>query len=263
MILIKDVLNTLMEPVSRLEHTVDGLESGDPESEVSGMITTFMATQDVIEQAIRAGANLIIAHEGTFYSHQDKKGLEREDSVYQEKQKLIEQSGIAIYRFHDYLHRYEPDGIMTGLIKELEWELLVTENQPTASILTIPTMTVNDIAEHVKQRLGISYVRVIGERSMPCSRIGLLAGYRGGGVTSIPLFEEQNVDMVLYGEGPEWETPEYVRDAVHQGRKKALMVLGHAQSEEPGMKHVANTLQAHFPSIPVQFISGKHGFHII
>lgn len=181
MILIKDVLNTLMEPVIRLEHTVDGLESGDPESEVRGIVTTFMATQDVIEQAIRAGANLIIAHEGTFYSHQDKKGLERKDPVYQEKQKLIEQSGTAIYRFHDYLHRYEPDGIMTGLIKELEWELHVTENQPTASILTIPTMTVNDIAEHVKQRLGISYIRVIGERSMPCSRIGLLAGYRGGG----------------------------------------------------------------------------------
>src|SRR5687768_18188792 len=34
----------------------------------------------------------------------------------------------------------------------------------------------------------------------------------------------------------EWETSEYIRDARAQGLQRSLVVLGHAQSEEPGMR---------------------------
>lgn len=57
---------------------------------------------------------------------------------------------------------------------------------------------------------------------MECQRIGLLAGYRGGGEVVIPLFQNQNLDLIIAGEGPEWESPEYVRDALQQGKKKHL-----------------------------------------
>ncbi|MDQ0191675.1 Nif3-like dinuclear metal center hexameric protein [Paenibacillus wynnii] len=261
--LINDVLIKLMEPVGPLATTVDGLISGDLSSEVKGIITAFMATQDVIEQAIALGANLLITHEGTFYSHQDIKDTLLDDPVYQVKQKLIDESGIAIYRFHDHMHRYQPDGIMAGLIKELGWEPYVNEHQPAATMVTIPAMTVKEIGEYIKQKLGISFVRIIGDLSMTCTHIGLLAGYRGGGTLCIPLFEKENLDLIISGEGPEWETPEYVRDAYHQGKQKALIILGHAQSEEPGMKHLAKYLEASFPMIPVHFVSGKHSFHLV
>lgn len=259
---VQDILNQLIEPVGRLDVTVDTLKSGDPSMEVKGIATTFMATHHVIQKAIDMGVNLLITHEGTFYHHHDQTSHLVDDPVYQAKQKLIEESGIAIFRFHDYWHRYRPDGIMTGLIQALEWTPFVTEHRPAASLLTVPPMTVKELALYVKNKLGISFVRVAGDGSMTCTRIGLLAGYRGGGGMAIPLFQE-GVDVIIAGEGPEWETPEYVRDAVHQGRNKAFIALGHAESEEPGMKYLAEMMGALFPSLPVHFISEEQVFRSI
>lgn len=260
---IQNVIDQLIEPVGRLQNTVDTLKWGDPTTDVKGIITAFMPTYQVIQQAIEMGANLLIAHEGLFYSHHDHTDFLENNPVYHEKRKLIEDSGIAIFRLHDYIHRYQPDGIMVGLVQALGWESCVVEHQPAASILSIPEMTVREIAEHVKSKLGIGFVRAVGDVSVPCTRIGLLAGYRGGGGVSIPLFEKENLDLIISGEGPEWETPEYVRDAVYQGKKKALIVMGHAESEEPGMKYLAQWMKTIFPDLPIGFIPEKPVFQVI
>lgn len=261
-LLIKNVLEALIAPVGSLEHTVDTLKFGDPDTEVTGIVSAFMPTQFVIEQAIQRGGNLIIAHEGPFYSHHDDHSAWQEDPVYVEKRQLLESSGIAIFRFHDYLHRYKPDGVIMGLIEALEWLPYIKEHYAASTILQIPTETLSGIVEHVKSRLGIDYVRVQGDLSMTCTRIGLLAGYRGGGHQAIPLFAKESLDLIIYGEGPEWETPEYVRDAVYQGKSKALIVLGHAESEEPGMKWLAEKLTNMYPEIPVHYIKERPIFQI-
>ena len=60
--------------------------------------------------------------------------------------------------------------------------------------------------------------------------------------------------MLLVGEVPEWETVAVRRDARAQGRPKALILLGHEVSEEPGMKKCAEDLRALFPKLPVVLI---------
>jgi putative NIF3 family GTP cyclohydrolase 1 type 2 len=260
---VQNVIDLLMEPVERLQNTVDTLKWGNPDMEVKGIVTAFMPTYRVIQQAIAMGANLLITHEGLFYSHHDNTDAIENDVVYQEKRRLIEESGIAIFRLHDYIHRYRPDGITAGLIQALEWQSYVEEHQTAASVLSLPSMSVREIAEYVKSKLDISFVRVVGNVSLPCTRIGLLAGYRGGGTLSIPLFEKEKLDLIIYGEGPEWETPEYVRDAIHQGKQKALIVLGHSESEESGMKNLADWLKSTLPYLPVFYIPEKPLFQVI
>lgn len=261
-VLIKDVIDYLLEPAGRLEHTVDGLVAGDPNAEVKGIATAFMATQEAIEQALKAGANLLISHEGIYYSHENDFALQN-DPVAREKHKRIAESGIAIFRLHDYVHRYQPDGIMAGLIEEAGWQAYVREYQPAAALLDLPPQTVKEIAGQLKQRLAIPHVRVVGDPDGVCVKIGLLVGYRGGGKTAIPLFAEHDLDLVIAGESPEWETPEYVRDAVYQGRRQALMLLGHGPSEAPGMKLLAARLRARFAGVPVFFIGEKPLFTTI
>ncbi|ULT59936.1 Nif3-like dinuclear metal center hexameric protein [Neobacillus drentensis] len=260
---VQHVLDRLMEPVDHIQNTVDMLKFGHPNMEVKGIATTFMATQQVIKRAIHLGVNLLITHEGLFYSHIDNPELWEENTVYSEKNRIITESGLSIYRFHDYLHRCQPDGIMTGLIEALEWKTFIEKDTPTSTVVKIPPMSVREIAEYVKDKLGIQFVRTVGELSDTCSRIGLLAGYRGGGTLSIPLFEKEHVDLIISGEGPEWETPEFVRDAVYQGKRKALIVLGHAESEAPGMKYLAKWIQSEFPGIPVHFIPEKPLFKVV
>src|SRR5580692_10249411 len=60
--------------------TVDTFKAGDPETRVTGIATTMMATYDVLVRSAAAGKNLIITHEPTFYSHLDHTdAFEKED----------------------------------------------------------------------------------------------------------------------------------------------------------------------------------------
>ncbi|WP_312098464.1 Nif3-like dinuclear metal center hexameric protein [Niallia sp.] len=260
---IQRIIEKLIEPARKFESSTDVLVKGSADVEVEGIVIAFMLTQEVLEKAISIRANLIITHEGPFYSHQNWKEAYAKDPICLAKLQLIEDANINIFRFHDYFHRYDPDGIMVGLIRKLEWEKYTKEYQSTAATLAVPKKSVTEIANYVKLKLGIPFVRVVGDPSMECNRIGLLAGYRGGGELVIPLFQDQNLDLVIAGEGPEWESPEYVRDAIHQGKKKALILIGHASSEEPGMEYLKALMEADFPHIPVYYIKGKPLFHVL
>jgi hypothetical protein len=68
------------------------------------------------------------------------------------------------------------------------------------------------------------------------------------------------VEVLVVGEAAEWEAVEYVRDASAQGRHKAMIVLGHEVSEEPGMKKCAEDLRALFPKLQVVHIPAGQPF---
>ena len=55
--------------------------------EVKGVVSTFMATVDVIRHAIDLGANFIITHEPTWFSGADDTEWLSDDPVYLEKKK--------------------------------------------------------------------------------------------------------------------------------------------------------------------------------
>jgi putative NIF3 family GTP cyclohydrolase 1 type 2 len=53
------------------EDGVDTFKAGDPSTVVTGIVTTSMATLEVLQKAVQAGANLIITATPTFYSRAD------------------------------------------------------------------------------------------------------------------------------------------------------------------------------------------------
>ncbi|SET40953.1 Nif3-like dinuclear metal center hexameric protein [Paenibacillus sp. NFR01] len=243
------------------EDTVDGLKAGSGEQELKGIAVAFMPTHAVIREAMRLGANLLIVHEGLGYRHRDRPELLRDDPVYLSKMQLINETGIAVYRLHDAVHRCSPDLITAGLVTALGWEERVTATASEYTLAELPGSTLRDIANHVKSCLGLPALRVIGHLPMVCRHIALTVGYRGGADICLPLLRQQ--DLLIIGESPEWETPEYVRDAVHEGHNKALIVLGHGPSEEPGMKLLAASLPAKLPGYPVHFIPAEPLFQTI
>ena len=62
------------------------------------------------------------------------------------------------------------------------------------------------------------------------------------------------VDVLVCGEAPEWQTAEYVRDALACGQNKALIVLGHEPSEEAGMAYLAEWLKPRVMGIPITHV---------
>jgi hypothetical protein len=65
---------------------------------------------------------------------------------------------------------------------------------------------------------------------------------------------------LIVGEVSEWETAEYIRDANLLGSKIALIVLGHALSEEPGMEWLVEWLQPKLPGTKIIHIPSGNPF---
>ena len=244
-------------PGGALEETVDTFKCGDPSEPVRGIVTTFLATYEVIGQAIGLGANLIITHEPTFYVHLDETDWLEGDPVYEAKRRLLDENGIVVWRFHDYWHRHRPDGILTGVLRQLGWEAYADPDR--RGLCVIPPLTLGELAAFVKDKLGTGGVRVIGDPLMVCRRVGLALG-AGGGKGQIRRLREGDLDVLACGELNEWETAEHVRDAVQLGRRTALIVLGHAASEEPGMAYLVDWLRQRLPDVPVTHVPAGDPF---
>ena len=258
---IEDVISLIMAeiPGAPWEPTVDTVKSGDVTQPVRAVLTTFLATQRTIDYAVRHGVNLIITHEPTYYNHLDETSWLESNPVYQKKRKTLEDNGIVVWRFHDYWHAHEPDGVATGVLKRLGWEAYAQRDQP--QICQIPTVPLGELSLFMKDRFGAKRIRVMGSAGMPCSRIGLLVGAVGG-QHQIEMLSE--VDVLVVGEVREWETTEYVRDANWQGdRQVGLIVIGHALSEEPGMEWLAEWLTPRLPGIIVVHQESGDPFYFV
>jgi putative NIF3 family GTP cyclohydrolase 1 type 2 len=237
---IKDV------PGGPLKETVDTLKAGNPDTKVTGIVTTMFATIAVIRNAIDLGANFIIAHEPTFYNHADETDWLQNDKVYQFKADLLKQHNIAVWRNHDYIHHLVPDGVTMGVLDRLGWKKYSDAGTP--NILTIPPATLKELIRHAKSRLNIDKVRYVGDPSQKCSRVLLIPG-AAGGRAQIQAIEKIKPDLLIVGEIQEWETAEYVRDALAKGDNLSLVVLGHIASEEAGSEFMLNWLKEKVPAI--------------
>lgn len=260
---VRDIMRHLNVGAEQRENTVDLLIAGSPEQQVKGVVTAFMPTHHVIEETIRLGANLIISHESPFYSHHGHTDWLASDPVYQHKRRLIEDAGIAIFRCHDSIHQSSPDGITEGLVHALGWLPHVEKRMKEAHVLSFPEeWTLRDMASHIRNATGIEYLRAVGDPGMVCRRAAILVGFRGNGNLTIPLMQQERLDLIIAGEGFEWETPEYVRDAVGQGLQKALIMMGHAESEIPGMRMLADRLKVAFKELNVQFVPNEPVYRV-
>jgi putative NIF3 family GTP cyclohydrolase 1 type 2 len=242
--------------------TVDTFKAGNPDSPVTGIAVTMMATLDVLKRAAAAGNNLIITHEPTFFDHLDKAtdlAAGENDAVLREKREFIEKHGLIIWRFHDHWHARNPDGIEAGMVHSLGWEKF--QDPKNQYVFSLPSTTLGDLAGFLESRLQIRAVRVVGDPHMPVTGVVLSPGAAGFGPETRAL-EMNGVQVLIIGETREWETVEYVSDAVTEGKHKALIILGHIPSEQAGMEECARWLKGFVTEVPVTFIPANEPFWI-
>jgi len=256
---IQQVIDLILKeiPGAPFSQTVDTIKTGDGQQPVSGIVTTTFATVDVIRQAASLGANFIIAHEPTFYNHTDETSWLENDPVFQFKQDLLKKHSIVVWRFHDYWHTHRPDGVLMGVLTKLNWQNYYNAENPR--MIVLPPVTLGEVVEHTKKSLGIRQVRIIGDPKQFCKRIALSPG-AAGGTSQIKLLQKEKPDVLIVGEVHEWETAEYIRDAQAMGSPMSLIVLGHAESEEPGMEWLVPWLQPKVGSIKVKHVPSHNPF---
>lgn len=235
----------------QIPNTVDVIKEGNPETPVTGIVTTMFATMEVLKKAVAEKCNLIIVHEPLYYNHLDQTSQFQNDPVYLEKSRYIKENKLIIWRFHDYIHSMKPDGIMSGMVKKLQWEKYTVNGN--LSQYLIPETTLEGLLKYLKQIFPANSFYVVGNREMKLSRVRFAAGAPGSS-SHIRLLQDKNVDVVLAGESPQWETYEYMRDAVSQGKPKAIIFLGHVSSEEAGMDYCATWVKTFIKDVLVMYV---------
>jgi len=98
------------------ERGVDRIIVGDPDTLVSGVGTTMMATFDALKAAVAAKCNLVITHEPTFWMHEDDVTHLQDDPLYKVKLAYMKAHNLVSFHFHDHWHAKKPiDGIHQGM----------------------------------------------------------------------------------------------------------------------------------------------------
>ena len=260
---------TAREIVSRIQahagvpwqaDTVDTFKAGNPDEAVTGVALTMMATMDVLERAAASGKNLIITHEPTFYNHLDKLDVlpaKEKDPVLAAKLAFIAEHHLVVWRFHDHWHLRTPDGIEAGMAHGLGWEK--QQDPENQYLFAVPETTLESLAADLKKKLDIHVLRVVGDPHLKIKRVGLVPGASGFQKETLAL-ERNDVDVLVTGEPREWETVEYVADAVAQGKHKGLIILSHIPSEQAGMEECTRWLKTFVSEVPVEFVPAKDPF---
>jgi putative NIF3 family GTP cyclohydrolase 1 type 2 len=240
--------------------TVDTFKAGDPDTAVTGIAVTMMATLDVLQRAAAAGDNLIITHEPTFFDHLDKAEQLPEkdnDAVLAAKRLFISQHNLVIWRFHDHWHERTPDGIEAGMVHALGWEKF--QDAHNQYLFDIPETPLEKLASDIKRELGIHIVRVVGDPALRVTKVAMAPGAAGFSNHATAL-EMPGVQTLVIGEAQEWETVEYVADAATEGKQKSLIILSHIPSEQAGMEECTRWLKTFVTEAPIQFIPAREPF---
>jgi putative NIF3 family GTP cyclohydrolase 1 type 2 len=237
----------------------DTYKFGGPETEVKGIATTVFCTFGVVQRAAKAGFNMIIPHEDTYWNDRDDITVVSDDSLYKTKVDFMQKNNIVVFRIHDHMHSQRPDFTYVGSARALGLESKY-ETAPQSHRFTIPETTLGALAADFQKRLGAKAIRVVGDPNARVSRIQLGVGY------ATPAVNSPDIDVVVSGEQQETDgtldSPEYVLDAVWLGIPKGWIMLGHAVSEEQGMLEMAQWVKSFTPEVPVRLVKAGEPFWV-
>jgi putative NIF3 family GTP cyclohydrolase 1 type 2 len=236
--------------------TVDAIAAGDPATTVTGIVTTSLATMAVLEQATRAGANLVVTSGPTSYARRDPRAPTptqppRPDRVVEARDALIARNRLVIFRLRDHWRLRRPDPLAQGLGDALGWAKYRAAED--ASRYQIPATTLAALVTQTKKKLAArGGIRVIGD---PRTRARTIALLPGSTPLAASLAALPRADVVIAGEVREWESVEYARDVVDSGQLKGLILVGRLLSEEPGMQVCASWLKTLVPEVSVRHVA--------
>lgn len=265
---IKSKHRGVLQGVDLAVKNKDFILYGDPDKECTGIVTTCFASIDVIRQAHELGANFIIAHEALFWNHGDRRDWLKDNETFIAKKKLLDETGIVVWRNHDYIHSginvdgKWTDGIFYGVMKEIGFDDFLIGDESMPQKYAVKPLPARDFAELIIERFGLNGLRYIGDLSGTTEKIlfpiHIMGQYDDGVLSTI---EEENIDTVITMEVTDYTVSEYIRDSAMAGRNKRILHVGHFNVEEPGMAYFAKFLPNMIGNdLPITFIKSGDGF---
>lgn len=246
---LRDLLWSLHPELNR-DRTVDQIIAG-PDQEIRAAAVCWMPYSWAIREAAARGANLLVAHEPTFYDHFEFRQMldERYAQAKAEKEKLIEELGLTILRCHDVWDAVPGKGVPDS------WGKLLGFDEPVSQsvyhrIYQVPSGTALEVSIRIADRTaeyGQATLAFYGDPGARVETVGL-----GTGCCSSPhdLFAlgadlAISVDDIVRA----WIDGEWATDT---GRP--VLVVNHGVSEACAMQSLADQISCLVGGIPVSVI---------
>lgn len=253
--------------------TRDTVKYGDPDKECTGIVTTVYGSSDVIRKAHELGCNLVISHESIFFGDEFDPETFKGLKAYEEKKKLLEETGIVVWRDHDHMHgqgknpwhpemvRTRNDYIFYGLMKVLGWDEYVTGDTLKPLWYKLPEMTVRELAEDMMKKMNLNGCRIVGDLDSKVSTVFVCEHCNGRG-DEAKIMQSENADVLIPLEINDWTVTTAIREANMFRAHKAIIEFGHFNVEEAGMKYMAETWLKDVVKneMPVYFVQSGDSF---
>ena len=253
---IMKVIEATYPKHAALEWDNVGLLVGRTEKEVKKIYVALDATDEVIEQAVAANADMLITHHPLLFSPLKK--ITDEHFIGGRVVKLL-QHDISYYAMHT---NYDVCGMadISAAILGLDGAetLEVTDKESMEGIGRVgdfsSPMSLQSCGEFIKEKFQLDSVKVFGDLSSTVQRVAICPG-SGKGMTELAL--EKNADVLVTGDIGHHEGI----DAVAQGL--AIIDAGHYGLEHIFIEDMANYLRKNIEGIVVETHEITHPFQVI
>lgn len=224
----------------------EGVLFGEADSEVTGVLTCWMATVEALQAAAAEACSLILCHEQFYFYPYWDRGMQPQHLAWHANRRRTSAAaacGLTIMRVHgslDLICIYDDFALALGLGK-------VELGRGWNRVFPIPETTFGELTDRVKQTLGLKHVRAVGDPSARVKCVGL----PWGGLaldSNIPYMQglvELGADVFVAGEADEYGFVFAADSGI------PLIETGHAVSESIGLRNFAARLRRDFPNLKV------------
>ncbi|MEF9961999.1 MAG: Nif3-like dinuclear metal center hexameric protein [Erysipelotrichaceae bacterium] len=256
---VQDVMNHLEATGTWVnwDESRDYLIYGDSNQTITKVGVCWVATMQVIEQALHEGINFIISHENPFY-HATTSPQRLVSNSINLKKHLLDQGNIAVYRCHDVWDKIPEYGVSDQWAKRLGFNF----KRETSSYLQsaiIPEMSVKQLAQHVAHCLkqdGEDGVIVLGNLDNKVTRLAMGTG----AATNIFEMLKECCDVVIVSDDgiSNYYQAQYAID-----NELPMIIVNHAGCEICGLKAMEAYFHKVMPELSVTYLKEGYKFQYI
>lgn len=238
----------------------DDFVFGNPEEEITGIGVTWSPTLPVLQKAVEEGLNFIITHEYLYWPYQKTPWYESGQEIMRKlpnirRKKILEENRMVVYMTHKNWDAAPGWGMCDSFPKLLGLEKEINRGRFTRVYQT-PRIKLKTLAQGIKQKMGLSIVKVAGAPEKEVLKIGTCVGGLGQ-LFGIP--EELyrfGADVVVFGEVLDYT----VRCCVEHSM--AAIETSHCLSENPGVENLAKKLNKKYMEMKVVFLNAGYPFNL-
>ncbi len=225
--------NEILQPDQFQDYCPNGLQV-EGRSEVRKIVSGVTACQALLDQAINAGADVILVHHGYFWRGDNPcvTGIQRT------RIKRLLEANVSLLAYHLPLDAHPALGnnaVLARVLDLIPEGSLSDDGIGSVGRLRQP-MTAVEFAAHISKRLGREPLHIMAEKVS----IETIAWCTGAAQGSIDKAVESGVDAYLSGEISE--------QTVHVAREEGVhyFAAGHHATERYGVQALGERIAAHF-----------------